>query len=36
MSNFGSNSFVIENANNVEIYEKIMNSFDLCNEFDTR
>lgn len=36
MSNFGSNSFVIENANNVEIYEKIMSSFDLCNEFDTR
>ena len=36
MSNFGSNSFVIENANNVEIYEKIMSSFDLCIEFDTR
>ena len=36
MSNFGSNSFVIENANNVEIYEKIMSSFNLCIEFDTR
>ena len=36
MSNFGSNSFVIENVNNIEIYEKIMSSFDLCIEFDTR
>ena len=36
MSNFGSNSFVIEEAYSVEIYVKFMSSFDLCIEFDTR
>lgn len=33
MSNFGSNSFVIEGANGVEICEKIMKTFDICLEF---
>lgn len=36
MSNFGSNSFVIEGANGVEICEKIMKTFDICLELDTR
>ena len=36
MSNFGSNSFVIEGANGVEICEKIMKTFDICHELDTR
>jgi hypothetical protein len=35
MSNFSSNSFVIEGANSAEIYEKVMNAFDLCVEVDT-
>ena len=30
MSNFGSNSFVIEGVNGVKIYNKIMESFDTC------
>lgn len=36
MSNFGSNSLVIEKANSTEIYEKIMKSFDICIEFNTQ
>jgi hypothetical protein len=36
MSNWGSNSFVIESANSTEMYEKIMKSFDLCVELDTQ
>lgn len=36
MSNFGSNSLVIEKANSAEIYEKIMKSFDTCIELNTQ
>lgn len=36
MSNFGSNTFVIEGANGTEICNKIMKTFDICVELDTR
>ena len=36
MSIFGSNSLVIEGENGVEICEKIMKTFDICVELDTR
>ena len=36
MSNYGSNSFVIEGANGTEICNKIMKTFDICVELDTR
>ena len=36
MSNYGSNTFVIEGANGTEICNKIMKTFDICVELDTR
>jgi hypothetical protein len=36
MSIYGSNSFVIEGANGTEICNKIMKTFDICVELDTR
>ncbi|MBO7288148.1 MAG: hypothetical protein J6U85_07970, partial [Bacteroidales bacterium] len=36
MSNYGSNSFVIEGTNGTEICNKIMKTFDICVELDTR
>ena len=30
MSNYGSNSFVIEGAVRIEIYKKISKAFDIC------
>ena len=36
MSNYGSNTFVIEGANGTEICNKIMKTFDICLELDTR